>query len=83
MTQQEAREGEEGRMAKRPTTRWMPESGCLHVETELGIVNIYTGLHDARGRAVEAVSMRPDSFAGEPKVVVSKGRFVRLKTKVR
>lgn len=65
---------------KKPTVRWIAESGVLHIETKLGIVNIHTGLHDAKGREVEAVSMRPDQFAGEPKVIVRATRFVRLKT---
>lgn len=54
--------------------------GILHVETPLGIVNIHVGLTDRRGRAVEAVSMLPNRYAGEPKVIVSGSRFIRLKT---
>lgn len=38
-----------------------PRSGVLHVETALGIVNIYLGLHDATGRAVERIEITPDA----------------------
>lgn len=54
--------------------------GTLHVETPLGIVNILVGLSDVKGRSVEAVQMIPNNYAGERAVVVSKGRFVQLKT---
>lgn len=54
--------------------------GILHVETPLGIVNIHVGLSDRNGRTVEAVSMIPNRYAGEPKVVVRGSRFVQLKT---
>lgn len=54
--------------------------GILHVETPLGIVNIHVGLTDRRGRKVEAVSMLPNRYSGEPKVIVSGSRFVELKT---
>lgn len=52
----------------------------VHVETPLGIVNIHVGLSDARGRRVENVQMRPNQYAGEPKVTVRGCRFVELKT---
>ena len=48
----------------------------IHVETPLGIVNIYVGLRDAEGRRVERVEMIPNRYAGEPKVTVDGGRFV-------
>ena len=51
----------------------------IHVETELGIVNIYLGFHDKRGRKVEVISMNVNKLAGERKVIVSKGRFIQLK----
>lgn len=54
--------------------------GILHVETPLGIVNIHVGLTDRRGRPVEAVSMLPNRYAGEPKVIVNGSRFIQLKT---
>lgn len=53
----------------------------IHVETELGIVNIRLGLRDRLGRKVEAVTMRPDEFSGEPKVALRRNRFVQLKKK--
>ena len=55
--------------------------GTLHVETPLGIVNVHVGLQDARGRRVERVSMLPNRYAGEPKVVVQGSRFIELKRK--
>ena len=49
----------------------------LHVETELGIVNIHLGLRDRYGRRVEAVAMLPNCYAGESRVVARRdGRFV-------
>lgn len=49
----------------------------VHVETTLGIVNIYVGLRDAHGRRVERVEMIPNRYAGEPLVTVEDGaRFV-------
>jgi len=51
--------------------------GILHVETPLGVVNIYVGLHDRRHRRVEAVGMTPRRYVGEPKVMLtSDARFV-------
>lgn len=44
----------------------------LHVETPLGIVNIYLGLTDIKGRRVERVDMLPNNYSGERKVVVYK-----------
>lgn len=49
----------------------------VHIETDLGIVNIHLGLADDSGHAVESVSMIPDSYAGERRVTVQGGRFVR------
>jgi hypothetical protein len=40
----------------------------LHVETDLGIVNIYVGLRDVEGRRVERIELLPDDYAGQPKV---------------
>jgi len=48
----------------------------VHVETPLGIVNIYVGLTDIKGRRVEAVEMIPNEYAGEPKVKVVGRRFI-------
>lgn len=57
------------------------KAGILHVETPLGIVNIHAGpwLTDHRGRAVIAVEMIPDNYAGSPKVLVRGGRFIQCK----
>lgn len=52
----------------------------LHVETELGIVNIHIGLHDDDGHDVESVELLPDDYSGEPQVRVdghARARFVR------
>ena len=46
----------------------------LHVETELGIVNIHLGLHDRYGRRVETVVMLPNTHCGERKVMVRRDR---------
>lgn len=40
----------------------------LHIETDLCIVNVRVGLHDADGRAVTTVEIIPDQYAGEPRV---------------
>ena len=50
---------------------------CIHVETPLGIVNIYVGLRDNKGRRVERISVQPNQYAGEPKVIYRGGRLVR------
>jgi len=56
---------------------------CVHVETELGVVNILLGCRDAHGREFERVLIRPDQYAGERKVVLrNDGRMVRLKSRV-
>lgn len=50
----------------------------IHVETPLGIVNIYLGLHDEQSRRVERVVMIPNQYAGEPRVEIdpATGRFI-------
>lgn len=61
----------------------VPKGGktLIHVETPLGIVNIYLGLRDRLGRRVESVSMLPNGCCGEPRVaVVRNRRFVEFKT---
>lgn len=40
----------------------------LHIETPLGIVNIYVGLTDIQGRRTERVEYIPNNYAGEPKI---------------
>ncbi len=52
-------------------------SRIVHVETELGIVNVYVGLTDSEGHRVERVEMIPNQYAGEPVVhVMDHCRFV-------
>ena len=56
--------------------------GILHVETPLGIVNIYVGLEDHSGRPVDAVEMIPDRMLHDCRVVAKVGqRFVLRKTR--
>jgi len=43
-------------------------TGTLHVETPVGIINIFTGLRDEAGRAVVAIHGIPDEGVGEVKV---------------
>lgn len=50
----------------------------LHVETPNGIVNIYAGLTDRKGRTVDAVTFIPDNYAGEAPVRLWGTRMVRL-----
>ncbi len=53
----------------------------LHVETPLGIVNIYAGLSDADGRSVDTVELIPTGaprIPSNPIVIVDGGRFVQL-----
>jgi hypothetical protein len=60
----------------------------IHIETELGILNIRLGLHDVDGRKVESFQFIPDDrFAGDPIVRFRPGpsncRFVQLKKRFR
>jgi hypothetical protein len=49
----------------------------IHIETPLGIVNIYPGLHDQKGRRVDRIEMLPnDHYAGERIVKRIGDRFV-------
>lgn len=59
------------------------KKGLLHVETPLGIVNIYVGMNDYKGRRVESIELCPDQYLGENKVVLRGSRFIELKTKCR
>lgn len=52
----------------------------VHVETQLGIVNIYLNLHDKQGRRVETVTLSGNNYAGEKRVAVRGGRLIELKT---
>lgn len=67
--------------AKMKTVRLTKKVRVLHVETPLGIINIWNGLTDRHGRQVNTVEMLPNNFAGEPKVVVRGLRLVQLKTR--
>jgi hypothetical protein len=51
----------------------------LHIETELGVINVHLGLSDHRGRRVEAVMMNPNQYAGELVVKRVGLRFVEMK----
>ena len=56
----------------------------IHIETPLGIVNIYPGLHDQRGRRVDAIEMIPnDRYAGERIVRRMGDKFVETKMVLR
>lgn len=51
----------------------------LHIETDLGIVNIRTGLYDAINDCpVESIEIIPDKYAGETPVTVDGSRHIRL-----
>lgn len=50
----------------------------LHIETDLGIINISIGLTDRFGRKVEHISIQPDHYAGEQKVKATPVRCVRM-----
>lgn len=67
------------------TVRWVKprdKDRTLHVETPLGIVNIMVGLHDPEGNRVDAISITPNNYAGEPKVRLDgyhNSRLIELK----
>jgi hypothetical protein len=48
-----------------------------HIETPLGIINVYCGLQDNEGRDVVRVEVIPDKYAGEPAVTWDGGRLIR------
>jgi len=52
--------------------------GNLHIETELGIVNIYEGLKDVKGRKVNTIQVMPDEYSGENKVKATPVKMIRL-----
>ena len=62
--------------------RVTPKRGArvVHVETPLGVVNIYLDLRDRYGRRVENVQVSGNNYAGEPRVVRRGSRLVELKT---
>ncbi len=55
----------------------------LHVETDLGIVNITIGLEDTEGRRVEHVEIVPNNYTGQSQVATDEDvrgvRMVELK----
>lgn len=51
----------------------------LHIETDLGIVNIRVGLYDGlQDCPVESIEIIPDKYAGETPVIVDGSTHVRL-----
>lgn len=53
---------------------WVNDN-CFHIETELGIVNIYVGLSDIEGHRVESVEILPDKKPMNPRgVLVDDGK---------
>jgi hypothetical protein len=61
----------------------LSEGQSLHVETPNGIINIRTGLSDARNREVDSIEVIPSNYAGERKVIRSgygNTRLIRLRT---
>ena len=50
----------------------------LHIETDLGIINIRVGLTDTNGQRVESVEIIPNGYAGEPPVTVDGYKNTRL-----
>lgn len=53
----------------------------VHVETALGIVNVYLGLHDDKGRRVETVEIIPTAAVGGLRIERRGRRLVELKTR--
>jgi hypothetical protein len=62
--------------AKLAHARWLNDN-TMHVETELGIVNIYLGLHNIAGQKVESVEIIPDKT--EHKVLVEDKEYFRVR----
>lgn len=50
----------------------------LHIETDLGIINIHVNLRDRLGRKVENISIIPDRYCGDQEVKVVPHRNLRL-----
>ena len=44
----------------KPTVRWFKEQQCLHVETNLGIINIRPNLKNIEGEPVNSIEIIPD-----------------------
>lgn len=43
--------------------------GLLHIETDLGIINIRVGLTNMKGQKVESIKVIPDHYHGGKKVM--------------
>ncbi len=53
-------------MVKRlATVNWI-SNNTLHIETELGIINIRLGLTNAEGQKVESIEVLADQYADQP-----------------
>ena len=50
----------------------------LHIETDLGIINIRVGLTDTDGHRVESVEIIVNKYAGEPEVFLDGHTNTRL-----
>ena len=62
----------------------IPKRGkrIIHVETELGIWNIYIGLTDVHGRRVETCEVVRNQYSCEPRVKLTgkRQRLIELKS---
>jgi len=54
----------------------------LHIETELGLINITLGLRDSDGRKIEHIQINADRYAGEPDVDVDLGEALGKATSI-
>ncbi len=54
----------------------------LHIETPLGIINIYAGLKDTKGREIDVISITPSGDYSKVKLAgKSINRLIKLKQK--
>ena len=61
-------------MTRKAHSKWV-DNNCFHIETELGIINIYVGLSDTEGHRVESVEILPDKKPMNPQgVLVDDGK---------
>lgn len=54
----------------------------LHCEVPGCIVNIYTGLHDSKGREVTSIEVRCDDYSGESQWRINGNRNKYFRTRV-
>jgi len=60
------------------------KSHLLHIETDLGVINIRVGLEDVYGQRVESIELIPNDTCEDPKVVTDNEiRNVRFIEKAR